>query len=79
MASPKLPMNAMTRYGRVVCPGSIGFPPGKEHKATFAIINVDNLHTKFVKVDYDKKIIDDKIKAEGLPEELIKILYHGKV
>ena len=77
--SPKLPMNAMTRYGRVVCPGSIGFPLGKEHKATFAIINVDNLHTKFVEVDYDKKIIEDKIKAEGLSEELIKILYHGKV
>ncbi|USS40780.1 metallophosphatase family protein [Thermococcus aggregans] len=79
VSSPKLPVNAMTRYGRVVCPGSVGFPPGKEHKATFALIKVDNLHTKFVEVDYDKKVIEDKIKAEGLPEELIKILYHGKV
>ncbi len=79
VASPKMPVNAMTRYGRVVCPGSTGFPPGKEHKATFALIDVDTLHVKFIDVDYDKKIIEDKIKKEGLPEGLIRVLYHGKL
>ncbi|NJE00033.1 metallophosphatase family protein [Thermococcus sp. LS1] len=79
VASPKYPVNAMTRYGRVVCPGSVGFPPGKEHKATFALVDVDTLHTKFIEVDYDKKLIEERIKKEGLPEELIRILYHGKI
>ncbi|AMQ19066.1 metallophosphoesterase family protein [Thermococcus peptonophilus] len=81
VASPKYPVNAMTRYGRVICPGSIGYPPGKNHKATFALVDVDTLHTKFIEVDYEdeKKLIEEKIKKEGLPEELIRVLYHGKV
>ncbi|WP_461866470.1 metallophosphoesterase [Thermococcus sp.] len=79
VSSPKYPVNAMTRYGRVVCPGSIGFPPGKEHRATFALIDVDTLHTKFIEVDYDKRTIEERIKKEELPPELIKILYHGRV
>ncbi|WP_048055011.1 metallophosphoesterase family protein [Thermococcus onnurineus] len=79
VASPKYPVNAMTRYGRVICPGSVGFPPGREHKATFALVDVDTLHTKFIEVDYDKKLVEERIKREGLPEELIRILYHGKI
>lgn len=81
VASPRYPVNAMTRYGRVVCPGSIGYPPGKNHKATFALVDVDTLHTKFIEVGYEdeKKLIEEKIKKEGLPEELIKVLYHGKL
>ncbi len=78
-ASPKYPVNAMTRYGRVVCPGSIGYPSGREHRATFALIDIDTLHTKFIEVDYNKKLIEERIKREGLPEEIIKTLYHGKV
>jgi len=81
VASPRYPVNARTRYGRVVCPGSIGYPPGKKHKATFALVNVDTLHTKFVEVDYEneKRLIEERIRREGLPEELVKILYHGRV
>ncbi|AIF69955.1 phosphatase-like protein [Palaeococcus pacificus DY20341] len=81
VASPKWPVNAPTRYGRVICPGSVGLPPAKEHKATFAIVDVDTLHTKFIEVDYEseKRLIEEKIRKEGLPEEIIKILYHGRV
>ncbi|NJE61685.1 metallophosphatase family protein [Thermococcus sp. 21S7] len=79
VASPKYPVNAMTRYGRVVCPGSIGFPPGREHRATFALVDVDTLHTKFIEVDYDKRLIEERIRREGLPRELVKILYHGRI
>ncbi len=78
VSSPKYPVNAMTRYGRVICPGSVGFPQGKGHKATFALIDVDTLHTKFIEVDYDKRIIEERIKKERLPSELIRILYHGR-
>ena len=44
-------------------------------------MDVDTLHTKFIEVDYEdeKKLIEEKIRSEGLPEELIKVLYHGKV
>ncbi|AEC52443.1 hypothetical protein PNA2_1529 [Pyrococcus sp. NA2] len=77
VASPRYPVDAMTMYGRVVCPGSLGFPPAREHKATFALIDVESLKVKFVEVSYDKKIIEERIKSEGLPEEVIKILYHG--
>ncbi|ANF22869.1 metallophosphoesterase family protein [Thermococcus piezophilus] len=79
VASPKYPVNAMTRYGRVVCPGSVGFPPAKNHKATFALIDMDTLHTKFIEVEYDKKLVEERIKQEGLPEEIIRILYHGRI
>ncbi|WP_010478991.1 metallophosphoesterase family protein [Thermococcus zilligii] len=79
VSSPRYPVNAMTRYGRVVCPGSVGYPPGREHRATFALVDVDTLHTKFIEVEYNKKLIEEKIKTEGLPEEIIKVLHHGKV
>ncbi|ASJ08628.1 metallophosphoesterase [Thermococcus siculi] len=81
VASPRYPVNAMTRYGRVVCPGSVGYPPGKGHRATFALVDVDTLHTKFIEVDYEeeKRLIEERIRKENLPEELIKILYRGKV
>ncbi|AEH24612.1 metallophosphatase family protein [Pyrococcus yayanosii] len=78
VASPRYPLDAMTRYGRVVCPGSIGFPPAKEHKATFALIDVETLRVKFFEVNYDKKLIEDRIRNEKLPEDIVKILYHGK-
>jgi len=77
VASPRYPLDAMTMYGRVVCPGSIGFPPAREHKATFALVDAETLKVKFIEVEYDKKIIEDRIKLEKLPEEVIKILYHG--
>ena len=79
VSSPKYPVNAMTRYGRVICPGSVGFPPGREHKATFALIDTGTLHAKFIEVDYDKRLIEERIKKENLPAELIKVLYHGRV
>lgn len=78
VSSPGYPVNAMTRYGRMVCPGSLGHPPGKEHKETFALVDVDTLHTKFIEIDYDKKIVEDRIKKENLPEEIARILYRGK-
>ncbi|MFA4640029.1 metallophosphatase family protein [Pyrococcus kukulkanii] len=77
VASPRYPVDAMTRYGRVVCPGSVGFPPAREHKATFALIDAETLRVKFVEVDYDKKIIEERIKNERLPDDIIRILYHG--
>ncbi|ASJ02265.1 metallophosphoesterase [Thermococcus profundus] len=78
VSSPRYPVNAMTRYGRVVCPGSLGHPPGREHKETFALVDVDTLHTKFIEIDYDKKIVEERIKRENLPEEIVRILYRGK-
>jgi diadenosine tetraphosphatase ApaH/serine/threonine PP2A family protein phosphatase len=78
VASPRYPVNAMTRYGRVVCPGSIGLPPGKAHRATFALVDTETLHTKFIEVEYDKKLVEDRVKNEGLPEDLVRILYHGR-
>ncbi len=78
VASPKYPVNAMTRYGRVICPGSTGLPPGKAHRATFALVDTETLHTKFIKVEYDKKLVEYRIKNEGLSEDLIRILYHGR-
>ena len=80
VASPRYPVNAMTRYGRVICPGSVGYPPGKAHRATFAIVDVDTLHTKFIEVDYEdeKRLIEERIRRENLPEELVKILYRGR-
>jgi len=80
VASPRYPVNAMTRYGRVICPGSIGYPPSKNHRATFALVEVDTLHAKFIEVDYEreKRLVEEKIKREGLPEELVKVLYRGK-
>ncbi|CAB49886.1 metallophosphoesterase family protein [Pyrococcus abyssi] len=77
VASPRYPVEAMTMYGRVVCPGSVGFPPAREHKATFALIDAETLKAKFIEVDYDKRIIEERIRSEGLPEEIIRILYHG--
>jgi len=77
VASPRYPLNVMTRYGRVVCPGSVGYPSGKNHKTTFALVEVETLHVKFVEVDYDKGLVEERIRRKNLPEEVIKILYRG--
>lgn len=79
IGSSKLPLEAFTRYGKVISPGSLGLVPSKGQNSTFAILNTEKLDAKFIEVGYERKIIEEKIKREGLPGELVKLLYHGRL
>jgi diadenosine tetraphosphatase ApaH/serine/threonine PP2A family protein phosphatase len=79
VSSPRYPFTTMTRYGRIVCPGTLGFPPKRELKESFALVDGETLRVKFIEVDYNKKLVEERIRAKGLPEEIVRILYHGKL
>jgi predicted phosphodiesterase len=66
---------AETIHGKIVCPGSCGIY--SDTKPSFAVIDTRSLDVSFEEFDFEKKVVEDKIKEEGLPEEVIKILYHG--
>lgn len=75
VGSSKLPFEAFTRYGKVISPGSLGIVPSREQNSTFALLNTEKLDAKFIEFEYEKKIIEEKIRSG----ELVKLLYHGRL
>ncbi len=67
-----------TRYGKIVCPGTVSFYQ-KERKPTYAIIDTRSLDVHFGAFDFKKSEVEGRIKEENLPEEALELLYHGKV
>ena len=70
------PFIAETQYGKIVCPGVCGFYR-RGNSPTFALIDTRSLDVSFYDFDFDRGVVERKIKEEGLPEEVISILYHG--
>ena len=71
------PFVIKTRYGKVVCPGSISIAAGRDAKPSFAVIDVETTAVEFFNLEYSKSEVERKVKESGLPEEIIKILHHG--
>ena len=69
---------AETAYGKVVCPGALGFYQ-REKKPSYAIVDSKTLDVYFGNIEFDRAKVESRIKESGLPEEVVEILYHGKI
>jgi hypothetical protein len=71
------PFLVKTKYGKLVCPGSISIAAGRDAKPSFAVIDVETTAVEFFNLEYGKSEVERRVKDSGLPEEVIKVLYHG--
>ncbi len=67
------PFVAETQHGKVVCPGACGVYP----RPTFVLIDTRGLDVSFYEFEFDRGGVERRIREEGLPEDLIRILHHG--
>ena len=67
------PFVAETKHGKVVCPGSCGIYP----KPTFVLIDTRGLDVSFYEFEFDRGMVERRIKEENLPDDLMRILHHG--
>ncbi len=70
------PFVAETPYGKIVCPGVCGFYR-RGNSPTFAVIDTRSLDVSFYDFDFDRGVVERKIKEEGLPEDVVRVLHHG--
>ncbi len=69
---------AETVYGKIVCPGALGFYQ-RDKKPSYAVIDARTLDVYFGTIEFKKTEVEERIKAESLPKEVLEVLYHGKV
>jgi diadenosine tetraphosphatase ApaH/serine/threonine PP2A family protein phosphatase len=58
-------------------PGSVGQPRDNDPRASYAVIDVDNLEAKIIRTEYDIETVARKINSAGLPESLGNRLFRG--
>ncbi|UCG02718.1 MAG: metallophosphoesterase family protein [Candidatus Heimdallarchaeota archaeon] len=58
-------------------PGAIGQPRDNDHKASYAVIDVQNMDAEICRVEYDIDSVAKRIISVGLPESLASRLYKG--
>lgn len=69
----------LSREGRyMVNVGSVGQPRDSDSRASFAIFNDESGDLKIIRVDYQIRRAQDKIRAAALPERLAARLEEGK-
>jgi len=61
----------------IINPGSVGQPRDKDPRASYAIIDLDNLKAKIIRVEYDIDTVYQQIVDAELPDFLGKRLYKG--
>ena len=75
VVSSKKPFIAETRYGKIVGAGIAGYYT--KSKPNFVLIDTRNLDVAFYEFEFDKGIVEKRIRDENLPEEILRILHHG--
>lgn len=71
------PFVVKTRHGKLVCPGSISIAAERDAKPSFAVIDVETTAVEFFNLHYNRAEVEKSIRDAGLPDEIVKILYHG--
>lgn len=64
-------------YKYIINVGSVGQPRDGDNRASFVIYNLDDKTITFSRVEYNIKIVQDKMKKLNLPEFLIRRLEFG--
>ena len=71
------PFVVKTKYGKLVCPGSISIAAERDARPSFALIDVETTAVEFFNLEYNKAEVEKSARDAGLPDEVIKVLYHG--
>lgn len=58
-------------------PGSVGQPRDKDPRASYAVVDVENLTAEIIRVDYDIDSVQKRMSTVGLPEFLGERLQKG--
>ena len=64
--------------GIVMNPGSVGQPRDGDHRAAYAILDLDDLSVEERRVDYDVEAVVEAVEEAGLPERIGTRLYDGR-
>ncbi len=76
---PPLPNPLMLgRHRMIINPGSVGQPRDGDPRASYAILDVENMTWEFRRVAYPVEITQERMRARGLPRRLIERLETGR-
>ncbi|RDI71836.1 metallophosphoesterase family protein [Halopelagius longus] len=64
--------------GVVMNPGSVGQPRDGDHRAAYAVVDLDDLTVEEHRVDYDIEEVVEAVNDAGLPERIGLRLYDGR-
>ncbi|MFC6827117.1 metallophosphoesterase family protein [Halopelagius fulvigenes] len=64
--------------GVVMNPGSVGQPRDGDHRAAYAVVDLDDLTVEEHRVDYDIEEVVEAVEEAGLPERIGLRLYDGR-
>ena len=64
--------------GIVMNPGSVGQPRDGDHRAAYALLDLDSLTVEERRVDYDVEAVVDAVNEAGLPRRIGTRLYDGR-
>ena len=64
--------------GIVMNPGSVGQPRDGDHRAAYAILDLNDLSVEERRVDYDIEAVVEAVEEAGLPERIGTRLYDGR-
>lgn len=62
----------------VLNPGSVGQPRDGDPKASYALLDAENVSAEINRVAYDIDQVADRVREEGLPEQIADRLYAGQ-
>jgi diadenosine tetraphosphatase ApaH/serine/threonine PP2A family protein phosphatase len=62
----------------IINPGSVGQPRDGDPRASYALLDVDNMTWEFHRVAYPVEITQERMRARGLPRRLIERLGKGR-
>ena len=63
---------------KIINPGSVGQPRDGDPRASYAILDLDEMTWKFHRVTYPVEITQERMRARGLPQRLIRRLEMGR-
>ncbi len=61
----------------IINPGSVGQPRDEDSRASYAVLNVEKMKAKIIRVEYDIDSVVKRIYKFGLPKKLGERLYKG--
>jgi putative phosphoesterase len=64
--------------GIVMNPGSVGQPRDGDHRAAYAVVDLDDLTVEERRADYDIERVVEAVEEAGLPERIGLRLYDGR-
>ncbi len=63
---------------RIINPGSVGQPRDNDPRASYAVIDLNNLEVEIIRIEYDIQSVAQRMNSMGLPKYLSDRLFEGK-